>query len=56
MLTGWTQRAVGPYYGGIGSAAMCVARRKLRQDADAKTLERLEEMLVKPRTQRIVNN
>jgi chromosomal replication initiation ATPase DnaA len=29
-LTGWTQREIGAYYGGISSGAVCMARRKPR--------------------------
>ena len=48
-LTGWTQRAEGAYYGGIGSAAVCVARRKLRScdRATAMTLKCLEDKFSK---------
>ena len=30
-LTGWTQREIGAYYGGISCAAVSVARRKIRE-------------------------
>ena len=44
-LTGWTQRAVGAYYGGISSGAVCMARRKLRDQAGeaAKIVQRIQE-------------
>ena len=32
-LTGLTQRAIGAYYGGISSGAVCMARRKIRDQA-----------------------
>jgi hypothetical protein len=34
-LTGWTQREIGAYDGGIGCAAVSVARRKIRQGPTA---------------------
>lgn len=44
LLTGLTQRAIGAYYGGISSGAVCMARRKTRDQAGqaAKIVERLQ--------------
>jgi len=48
-LTGWTQRAIGAHYGGISSGAVCMARRKLRDQGDAveDTLQRLLRRLAR---------
>jgi len=52
-LTGWTQRAIGAYYGGISSGAVCMVRRKIREHAGApaKTVERLQKKLTQDREQ-----
>ena len=46
-LTGWTQRAIGLYYGGISCAAVSVARRKIRNcpATQTKTIEQLQAKL-----------
>ena len=51
-LTGWTQRAIGAYYGGISCAAVSVARRKVRQcpAAQKKIVEQLFATLTKETT------
>ena len=57
-LTGWTQRAIGEYYGGISSAAVSVARRKVRRGpaALAKAVERLSKRLTEGREGAKVDN
>ena len=41
-----TQRAIGAYCGGISSEAVCMARRKIRDHADAaKIIQRLQKRL-----------
>ena len=58
-LTGWTQRAIGEYYGGISSAAVSVAeRRKVRQRGGGvvKTVERLSKRLREGREGAKVDN
>ncbi len=57
-LTGWTQRAIGEYYGGISSAAVSVARRKVRQRGGplAKTVERLSRRFTEGREGAKVDN
>ena len=41
---GLTQRAIGAYYGGISSGAVCMARRNIGDHADAaKIIQRLQE-------------
>lgn len=44
-LTGLTQRAIGAHYGGVSSGAVCMARRKLRDQAGdvAKIVERIQK-------------
>ncbi|MFA5810664.1 MAG: transposase [Thermoleophilia bacterium] len=44
-LTGLTQRAIGAYYGGISSGAVCMARRKVREQAGdaAKIVDRIQK-------------
>ena len=49
-LTGWTHRANGAYYGGISSAAVSVARRRLRERAETDAVERLLVKLTKEMT------
>jgi len=46
-LTGWTQRAIGLYYGGISCAAVSVSRQKIRNcpAAQTKTIEQLQGKL-----------
>ncbi len=46
-LTGWTQRQVGAYYGGIGCAAVCMARQKIHAEAGAaaEIVQRLQREL-----------
>jgi REP element-mobilizing transposase RayT len=46
-LTGWTQRRIGAYYGGIGCGAVCMARQKIRAEAGAtaEIVERLHKQL-----------
>ena len=46
-LTGWTQRAIGLYHGGISCAAVSVVRRKIRHcpAAQIKTIEQLQANL-----------
>jgi len=58
-LTGWTQREIGAYDGGIGCAAVSVARRKIRQrpTAQKNTVAQLLAELAKERpTLAKVNN
>jgi hypothetical protein len=45
--TGWTQRAIGLYYGGISCAAVSVSRQKIRNcpAGQTKVIEQLQAKL-----------